>query len=51
MHSKKRFFYTLFIAAAISVSACTMSTAAEPDQEELNLIKAAQEMRAAGAYS
>lgn len=48
MHSKKRFFYTLFIAAAISVSACTMSTAAEPDQEELNLIKAAQEMRAAG---
>ena len=48
MHSKKRFFYTLFIAAAISVYACTMSTAAEPDQEELNLIKAAQEMRAAG---
>ncbi|WP_291955052.1 type II secretion system secretin GspD [Cloacibacillus sp.] len=47
MHGKKRLLYTLFAAAAVSLSACTLS-AAEPDQEELNLIQAAQEMRAAG---
>ena len=44
MHGKKRLLYTLFAAAAVSLSACTLS-AAEPDQEELNLIQAAQEMR------
>ena len=48
MHSKQRFLYTLFLAAAISISACAALPAAEPDQEELNLIQAAQEMRAAG---
>lgn len=47
MHGKKKLLYTLFAAAAVSLSACTLS-AAEPDQEELNLIQAAQEMRAAG---
>ena len=47
MHGKKRLLYTLFAAAAVSLSACTLS-AAEPDQEELNMIQAAQEMRAAG---
>lgn len=47
MHGKKRLLYTLFAAAVVSLSACTLS-AAEPDQEELNLIQAAQEMRAAG---
>ena len=47
MHGKKRLLYTLFAAPAVSLSACTLS-AAEPDQEELNLIQAAQEMRAAG---
>ena len=47
MHGKKRLLYTLFAAAAVSLSACTLA-AAEPDQEELNLIQAAQEMRAAG---
>ncbi|MCD7951622.1 MAG: hypothetical protein LUG14_01555 [Synergistaceae bacterium] len=36
MHGKKRLLYTLFVAAAVSLSACTLS-AAEPDQEELNL--------------
>lgn len=48
MHNKQRFLYPLFLAAAISISVCAALPAAEPDQEELNLIQAAHEMRAAG---
>ncbi|MDO5114978.1 MAG: type II secretion system secretin GspD [Synergistaceae bacterium] len=47
MKGKKRLFYTLFIAVSLSLAACT-AQGAEPDQEELNLIKAANEMRASG---
>lgn len=46
MHWKKTVICALF-AASISLSACALP-AAEPDQEEQNLITAAREMRAAG---
>lgn len=48
MQGKKRLFCILFIAAAIAVAACQTARAEEPDQEELNLIQAAAEMRASG---
>ena len=48
MRVRKGFIYILLAAAAISLSACPAARAAEPDQEELNLMQAANEMRASG---
>lgn len=48
MRVRKRLLYILFAAAALSLAACPAARAAEPDQEELNLMKAANEMRASG---
>ncbi|HIT03407.1 MAG TPA: type II secretion system secretin GspD [Candidatus Caccocola faecipullorum] len=48
MRVRKGFIYILLAAAAISLSACHAARAAEPDQEELNLMQAANEMRASG---
>ena len=38
----------ILLAAMIAIGPCSPAHAAEPDQEELNLIKAAEEMRASG---
>lgn len=38
----------ILLAAMIAIGPCSPIYAAEPDQEELNLIKAAEEMRASG---
>ena len=48
MRIRKGFIYILLAAAAISLSPCHGARAAEPDQEELNLMRAANEMRATG---
>ena len=48
MRIRKGFIYILLAAAAISLSPCHAARAAEPDQEELNLMQAANEMRATG---
>ena len=48
MRIRKGFIYILLAAAAISLSSCHAARAAEPDQEELNLMQAANEMRASG---
>lgn len=48
MRIRKGFIYILLAAAAISLSPCHAAGAAEPDQEELNLMQAANEMRATG---
>lgn len=47
MRIRKSLIYIL-LAAAISLSPCHAARAAEPDQEELNLMQAANEMRASG---
>ena len=48
MRVRKGFIYILLTAAAISLSPCHAALAAEPDREELNLMQAANEMRASG---
>lgn len=48
MRVRKGFIYILLTAAAISLSPCHAARAAEPDREELNLMQAANEMRASG---
>ena len=48
MRVRKGFIYILLTAAAISLSPCHAAQAAEPDREELNLMQAANEMRASG---
>ena len=48
MRVRKGFIYILLTAAAISLSPCHVARAAEPDREELNLMQAANEMRASG---
>lgn len=48
MRVRKGFIYILLTAAAISLSPCHSARAAEPDREELNLMQAANEMRASG---
>lgn len=48
MRIRKGFIYILLAAAAISLSPCHAARAADPDQEELNLMQAANEMRATG---
>lgn len=48
MRVRKGFIYILLTAAAISLSPCHAAHAAEPDREELNLMQAANEMRASG---
>lgn len=48
MRVRKGFIYILLMAAAISLSPCHAARAAEPDREELNLMQAANEMRASG---
>ncbi|WP_303146664.1 type II secretion system secretin GspD [uncultured Cloacibacillus sp.] len=48
MRVRKGFIYILLTAAAISLAPCHAARAAEPDREELNLMQAANEMRASG---
>ena len=48
MRVRKGFIYILLTAAAISLAPCHAAQAAEPDREELNLMQAANEMRASG---
>ena len=48
MRVRKGFIYILLTAAVISLSPCHAARAAEPDREELNLMQAANEMRASG---
>ncbi len=48
MRVRKGFIYILLTAAAISLAPCHEARAAEPDREELNLMQAANEMRASG---
>lgn len=48
MRVRKGFIYILLTAAAISLSPCHAARSAEPDREELNLMQAANEMRASG---
>lgn len=48
MRVRKGFIYILLTAAVISLSPCHAAQAAEPDREELNLMQAANEMRASG---
>lgn len=48
MRVRKGFIYILLTAAAISLVPCHAARAAEPDREELNLMQAANEMRASG---
>lgn len=48
MRVRKGFIYILLTAAAISLSPCHAARAAEPDREELNIMQAANEMRASG---
>lgn len=48
MRVRKGFIYILLTAAAISLSPFHAAQAAEPDREELNLMQAANEMRASG---
>lgn len=48
MRVRKGFIYILLTAAAISLAPCHAAHAAEPDREELNLMQAANEMRASG---
>ena len=48
MRVRKGFIYILLTAAAISLAPSHEARAAEPDREELNLMQAANEMRASG---
>ena len=48
MRVRKGFIYILLTAAAISLAPCHAARSAEPDREELNLMQAANEMRASG---